>query len=277
MFPLRFNPNEISQPQLITIRFSHYCEIARWALDFSGIGYNEVAYAVGCHFDPVGTLRASKDRRAASSYPGTETNQHDGRLKFGVPLVCLKEGEILKDSWEVLKHYVGDPSADWIKKFDTMLGPSVRRVMYCEILRPENERIFINLFQDSTELENSFLATEKQSIAAGIKAMMNISDTTLYKDRQTLDSLFCEYDLFLDGIPDISAHRDTNPGWWIAVSSLTGILLAAPSYGGHSFSPSTLSEYTESHQEWVAGLRDTKIGRNILSFYRTHRAKKIDA
>jgi glutathione S-transferase len=37
-------------PRLLTIPFSHYCEKARWALDWAGVDYVEDAYLPGLHF-----------------------------------------------------------------------------------------------------------------------------------------------------------------------------------------------------------------------------------
>ena len=56
-FPLRFSPDQISIPHLVTMQFSHYYEVARWALDASAVTYREIAYALDCHAQPVGALK----------------------------------------------------------------------------------------------------------------------------------------------------------------------------------------------------------------------------
>ena len=104
-FPLRFSPDQISIPHLVTMQFSHYYEVARWALDASAVTYREIAYALGCHAQPVGALKADRNNRSSSSYPGEETGQHSGRLKYAVPLLCLPNGEMCRDSWEILSKY----------------------------------------------------------------------------------------------------------------------------------------------------------------------------
>jgi len=40
-------------PRLITIPFSHYCEKARWALDWAGVPYVEEAHLPGLHIRPT--------------------------------------------------------------------------------------------------------------------------------------------------------------------------------------------------------------------------------
>ena len=39
--------------RLITIPFSHYCEKARWALDYCGVPYTEDAHLPGLHIRPT--------------------------------------------------------------------------------------------------------------------------------------------------------------------------------------------------------------------------------
>ena len=38
-----------TKPQLITFGISHYCEKARWALDWHGVGYDEIGWVPGFH------------------------------------------------------------------------------------------------------------------------------------------------------------------------------------------------------------------------------------
>src|SRR5258706_15412958 len=65
---------------LITIRFSHYCEKARWALDRAGVSYDERAYIPGFH--QMGT------------------RPRGGR---SVPILVTPHG-VLKESTDIVKH-----------------------------------------------------------------------------------------------------------------------------------------------------------------------------
>ena len=38
-----------TKPRLVTFGISHYCEKARWALDWHGIDYEEISWAPGVH------------------------------------------------------------------------------------------------------------------------------------------------------------------------------------------------------------------------------------
>jgi glutathione S-transferase len=112
---------------LITIRFSHYCEKARWALERTGIAYREERHVQGIH-----VLYA---RRAGG-----------GRT---VP-VLVADGEVLADSAAILawvdrrtapelQLYPPDASERedvqrLCTRFDEQLGPTGRRLMYVHML-----------------------------------------------------------------------------------------------------------------------------------------------
>jgi glutathione S-transferase len=66
---------------LITIPISHYCEKARWALDYSRIPYKEDKHLTGFHF--IATYKASR----------TDS----------VPVLKTSEGKLLTDSTDILK------------------------------------------------------------------------------------------------------------------------------------------------------------------------------
>ena len=60
IFPKTVNPNDLETPTLVTISYSHYCEMSRWALDYKKISYEEVSYIPGYHSFKVGVLRKEK-------------------------------------------------------------------------------------------------------------------------------------------------------------------------------------------------------------------------
>lgn len=108
---------------LITIPISHYCEKARWALEWAGLGYEERAHMQLIHWVPV--------RRAG----GGKTAP-----------VLVSGGRVLADSAEILDEadrlappdrrlFPEDPAAAaevraLQRDFDERLGPHGRRWMY---------------------------------------------------------------------------------------------------------------------------------------------------
>ena len=107
---------------LISIVPSHFCEKARWALEFSGVEYKEQNYAPVFH-----SLRMAL-------------------LGGGTTPTLIMQDKVLKDSTEILKWldaqettasklYPQNPelcsqAEAWEELFDTRLGPATRRVAY---------------------------------------------------------------------------------------------------------------------------------------------------
>ncbi len=111
-------------PRLITIPFSHYCEKARWALEYAGIDYREEGHAPLLH------------------WAATLANR-GGRT---VPLLVTDEGTFA-DSTDILRwadrraapgralYPPGDgEAAELEERFDTVLGPATRRLAYFYLL-----------------------------------------------------------------------------------------------------------------------------------------------
>jgi glutathione S-transferase len=113
--------------RLITIPISHYCEKARWALDRAGIDYHEERHVQGIH-----QLAA---RRAGGG--------------ITVPVLVTPDG-VIGDSAEILvwvdastppehRLFPAEPATRGeaerlCRRFDEVLGPTGRRLMYVHML-----------------------------------------------------------------------------------------------------------------------------------------------
>lgn len=111
---------------LITIRFSHFCEKARWALDHAGVRYDESAYIPGAH--------------------QLATRIHGGR---SVPMLVTPHG-VLRDSTKIVEFadkraaserrlYPDDDARRaevdaFIADLDDKLGPATRLLAYHHML-----------------------------------------------------------------------------------------------------------------------------------------------
>lgn len=112
--------------RLITVRFSHFCEKARWALDYAGLEYTEDSHI------PI------------ISWPTTYLA--GGRRT--VPVLVTPEGTV-SDSTDILRWVdgrqrapplfpsgaVGQEVARWEELFDRKLGPATRRLAYFYVLK----------------------------------------------------------------------------------------------------------------------------------------------
>jgi glutathione S-transferase len=110
-------------PVLITIPISHYCEKARWALDWAGVAYRERAHLQVIHWIPVARAGGRKtapvlvwgDRVFADSADILEEASARGRPERALfpddPAVAAEVRALQRD-------------------FDEVLGPAGRRWMY---------------------------------------------------------------------------------------------------------------------------------------------------
>ena len=153
LMPPSFDPKSIKKPHLVTIPYSHYCELSRWGLERAGIDFEEVQYIPGYHAKVVGQLRRNKADRSDSSYVGQESGVHGGRRKYAVPLLCLPEGRIVKDSWAILDYALGDIDPTWKNTFDQELGIAVRQLGYHYLLAPESRHLLNRMMKSASVYE----------------------------------------------------------------------------------------------------------------------------
>lgn len=114
--------------RFITIPISHFCEKVRWALDLSGLPYQEEGHMPMLHW------------RATYGVGGRRT----------APVLVLDSGPVLSDSTDALSELsrrapgmglYGDTPEQraeilaWEERFDRKLGPSTRRWAYHYLLR----------------------------------------------------------------------------------------------------------------------------------------------
>jgi len=128
--------------RLVTIKFSHYNERARWALDRFGVEYDERGYMPLFHFGGV----------ILSAGLGGGQRDH-GSTRFSTPVLITDEGTQLHDSGEIVRFvseqrstpettlYPAEHRAE-IEELEQHvcghLGPHTRRVAYFYVLaQPE--------------------------------------------------------------------------------------------------------------------------------------------
>lgn len=113
--------------KLITFRVSHYCEKARWALDWHGIPYEEISWAPGLH------RVAAKSRGARGStvpilLDATELVQGSNAIVDWAERNCSDDARSLVPSGDAAE------AEQIVRRADSVIGPHVRRLAYAEIL-----------------------------------------------------------------------------------------------------------------------------------------------
>jgi Glutathione S-transferase, C-terminal domain len=140
--------------QLLTIPYSHYVELARWTLQYSRVPFDEHKYAPLQHIFPILACRVHKGRRY---YPSTTKmkiirdntdpsvkTEHSGATN--VPVCTTPAGEVLVDSWSISERSgLKKCPSELQTLLDEELGPLVRHIVYCYILKTSNSNVWNGL------------------------------------------------------------------------------------------------------------------------------------
>lgn len=208
--------------RLITIPISHYCEKARWSLQRAGIDYREERHVQGIH------------RLAARRAGGGAT----------VPVLVTPEGPI-GESQQILE-WVDEhtPAEDRLfpqdqrsraevdrlcRRFDTVLGPRARRLMYVHMLRDRPLALRFN--------NDGVPAWEERTIRYGWPAIQMVIRRVLeIRPGVELDdevAVWGELDfvaeMLADGRPHLCGQRFTAAD--LTFASLSAAVLVPPVYG----------------------------------------------
>ncbi len=241
---------------LITIPYSHYCERARWAMDYSGLDYTEAGHAPFFH--------AYYNRKAGA--------------KRTVPSLVTPEG-VLTDSADILD-YVHRSGAtlypegqranikSWEHLFDRRLGVPARAWAYIylkdapevvhELLAGGDARQYKTLKPVVPQLvkliAKNYRATSgrRQYLENQLNAMLDQCDHVLRDGRR----FFC---------------GDTFTAADITLCSLFGVLLNPPEYG---YPYPATETFPEAMQKQMALWSERPTGQYILNTYATQRNRK---
>lgn len=244
--------------RLISVRFSHYCEKARWALDRAGLAYTEDAHV------PVLSWRATFGARG-------------GRT---VPVLVTPDG-VLEDSTEILRWIdrqgrgpalfpagpVGEDVAALEDEADRRVGPATRRLAYHALFTdPDATRALVLSAGPGWERRagRAVYPLLRQMIRRGLK----VDDAGAARSRVTLDEAFAKVALRLaDGRPYLAGDTFT-------AADLTFIALATPVL----LPPEYVARYLPSDAPIPATraiaerYRETPAGRWALSVYARERS-----
>ncbi len=252
---------ETPPARLVTIGISHFCEKARWALEWTGTPFVEEAHAPALHIVPT--------RRAG------------GR---SAPTLKL-EGQTLCDSTDILvaldarARERGRPSlypddaalrreAEALEDtFDEELGPATRRLVYHLIL-PHRTIALALLGALAPRGERFALAAGFPAIRALMRKGMRIDDKGAARARETIVRVLAAVgERLKDGRAYLVGDR-------FGAADLTFAALAAPVLlpPGYGAPVPGMEELPPELRELVTRMRETRAGAFALETYRRHRA-----
>lgn len=279
-FPARAVRN--NQAQLVTISYSHFVEGARWCLDLDGtIGYEEHGYAPGQHILPVVSIRVPRSGGLAFASSSNVNGDKAKPSPTSVPVMVMASGEVLRDSWEIAAACTKlEPINEDLKVlFDEELGPAVRALAYCYLLKPN----MIPHFECMCTEGRHWFFRLVWALGFGrhlIKKMIKLFKTD---DLATLPSLVEQTNQIFHKLSAILAAKTTpylaghSPGVSdIFLASLVAVVVNPPEYGGPR--DNSLVRYVEKQArldpQYAAHIerwRGTHAGRFTLELYKSHR------
>ena len=268
LMPPSFDPRKIQKPHLVTIPYSHYCELSRWALEHAGIDFQEVQYIPGYHAKVVGQLRSNKTDRSESSYVGQESGVHGGRRKYAVPLLCLPDGRILRDSWEILEFALGGVDETWKNLLDQQLGIAVRQIGYHYLMAPESRHLINRMVSSSSSFYERvlwmFIGTK---VIDGMRQLLAISSENSDKGKATVLHIFESVGRQLESGNGALDPSGVFGPMDIAFCSLAGYCIMPAHYGNGAVKMPHIDDFTNEFQSFVHQCRATKAGQYILDCY----------
>ena len=271
---------ETQRPQLVTIPYSNFCELARWSMAACG-PFDEIACPPGAHVLPTLALRfgnggthISTSSRMMPGKPGGPP----GGSPTGVPVCAMPDGTILVDSWSILSasaSKVGwsmDGLTPELKELlDTKLGAYARSMAYRGLLKPANKNVWDGLLTFETGrlwkicwkwIGGPFGASMKKSMRLEDAAhMAQVEDELNAGLRQLGEQLAALETPFFGGATAGAAD--------IAIAAILAPCVMPSGYCDGRFNAvwsQWLSQDEESRAR-VAAWRSTGIGQHILRVY----------
>ena len=230
-------------PTLVTIRFSHFCEKARWGLTRAGVAYVEDFHSPLFH---MGAVRRAGGKRTT-------------------PVLVLKD-RVLGDSTDILKYcdtmgaalYPVEPALrkeveDWEDLFDETLGPAVRRLLYFQIFQVPAHFVTTLFRSAAPEREKKWIGPSTPLVRFLMKKGLKINAVAAERSRVKIEEVLSRVEpLLADGRRFLVGDRFTAAD--LTFASLFGPIVGPPEYGA------PLPGLTEIPDPFAA-LRDASIAR----------------
>ncbi len=248
-----------SDYRLITIPPSHYCEKARWALDYLGVPYREEGHP------PLLHLWAVKTAGGGHTTP-----------------VLLTGDKVLADSTDILQYldatydggwrpYPRDPeqrveAEEMEELFDTRLGPHTRRLAYFHLL--QHKDLFLKSVLPGVGRGERFVFRAlRPAVCSLMRRAMRINPDSADRSLERVRTVFSTVaELLGDG-------RTVLVGESFSAADLTFAALAAPVLLPRNYG-SPLPSLEQVPAEMLAQIeefRTTPAGVFAMRIYRDHR------
>ena len=284
--------------QVITISFSHYCELSIWALRLAKVKFQEYGAAPLQHILAVLSIRVahpsgqkflSKSSRVTKALPPNLTVEEiDIRHKreadrdqesrvTAVPVAVCPGGKVLKDSWEIANYSGLESISPELKTLlDEEIGPLSRQIAYSFILKPQHTKIWNALCTDNRHwLWKLVWYCGIGSIAKGIlnKVMLASNTVAIQASKQKLRRAVDSANAIVEQRRGKYLAGDKPGIGDIALAALLAPVLLPPAYYGGAFTHllDQLMRDDVQVRDEVQQWRSTAAGEYAMQIYDTLR------
>jgi len=201
----------MAELELWQFQYSHFCEKARWVLDYKQIPHRRHSLLPGFHI------------RKARKASGQQL----------VPILFI-DGQALADSSAITTRLeadhpepslmpggeLGQRALDWERRLGEELGPSIRRALFFDLL-PQKEYALGVLSSGATDPEARRFRRAFWFLKLALKASMGLTRTKAAAAWARTESV-------LDQLADATANSDYLVGDSFTIADLTAVALLCP-------------------------------------------------
>lgn len=260
--------------RLISIRFSHYNEKARWALDWHRVPYVEKTYL------PVLSM-------AGVIWHGGAKKQGDRvSTKWSTPLLISAEGGRLQDSAAISRHIDarhGRPDTSLYRygaethvledHLHDSFGPHTRRLAYFYLM--QEEQLLFDIFRLNSGAAQTALVKAAWPLVKKALGNLGLSAERAQKSR---DKVLHEFDAAAARLSKsrgaflLGEHFSAAD---VSFAALASPVLAVQSGEGFGGAIVPIDRLPEALGSFVRELRSHEAGQFALRLYRTHRGQRV--
>lgn len=241
--------------RLVTIRYSHYCEKARWALERARIEFVEEPHVPVLSW--IGTLGSRGNRTAPVFVAGEK--------------VYSESTDVLRYADEhgsAEKLFTGDPEVEHLEEhYDRHFGPTARRAVYDDVLRLPRAQLAELLGKDAPRWEKRVARVATPVIGGMIRRGLRVTPSEVKRSKEMVDRIFAEVEALLkDGRPYLTGDRFTAAD--LTFAALASVIVFPDGYARYAL---PLAELPANITSVVHRYREKPAGAFAMRMYAEHR------
>lgn len=224
---------------------SHYCEKARWALDYKGVDYRLQNHLPGLHIKKI---------RKVADKTTVPVLEHDGKyIQGSAAIIAHLDDQFPGKPLTPSEATPRSQALEWERYFDADLGPHVRRFCYDTLLQ-HPKLVVPMLAQGGPIWGRPFLRLMFPKLQKIMRKTMKIREPEVRQSQQALESVLERLNQALEGKDYLVGGRFTRAD--LTAASLLAPLFMPEGYGidWPKTVPSPLKEWIDEHDsqlEWA--------------------------